>query len=71
MNDNNGVPVERPVKAPVELSEFKCKKCKKPLIWRKDDKGGKDGKGYSFFGCSGFPKCKQKYPEVNGEPKYD
>ncbi|WP_395146116.1 DNA topoisomerase (plasmid) [Moraxella atlantae] len=71
MNDNNGVPVERPVKAPVELSEFKCKKCGKPLIWRKDDKGGKDGKGYSFFGCSGFPKCKQKYAEVNGEPKYD
>lgn len=70
MNDNNGVPVERPVKAPVEVSEFKCKKCKKPLIWRKSDEGGKDGKGYSFFGCSGFPKCKQKYDELNGEPKY-
>ena len=70
MNDNNGMPVEKPVKAPVEVSKFNCKKCKKPLIWRKSDEGGKDGKGYSFFGCSGFPKCKQKYDEVNGEPKY-
>lgn len=71
MNDDNGKPIEKPAKAPVELSQFKCKKCKKPLIWRHSDKGGKDGKGYSFFSCSGFPKCKTNYQESNGEPVFD
>ncbi|WP_410472934.1 topoisomerase DNA-binding C4 zinc finger domain-containing protein [Faucicola mancuniensis] len=71
MDNDNGMPVEKPAKKPVETSNFDCKKCGKKLIWRKDNKGGKHNKGYSFFGCSDFPKCKQKYDEVNGEPKYD
>lgn len=69
MNNDNGTPVEKPAKKPVETSNFDCKKCGKKLILRQGT--NKTGKPYSFFGCSGFPKCKQKYDEVNGEPKYD
>ncbi|OBX64340.1 hypothetical protein A9299_10055 [Moraxella osloensis] len=76
--DDNGKPLipkpedeaKKQAKKPVELSEHKCGACGKPLIWRKADTGGKDGKGFSFFGCSGFPKCKQNYKEVDGKPVY-
>lgn len=72
MNDKDGVPVERPAKA-VPTTEYKCKSCGSPLIHRKGtfDKGKNKGKRYSFFGCSGFPKCKTNYEEVNGAPKYE
>lgn len=69
MDDKDGVPVEKQAKKPIELSNYQCKKCGSALIHRKGTT--KAGKAYSFFGCSGFPKCKQNYDEVNGEPKYD
>lgn len=69
MNDNNGVPVEKEPKPAQNLSEFDCKKCGKKLILRKGT--SKAGKSYSFFGCSGFPKCKQNYDEISGMPKYE
>lgn len=68
MNDNNGVPTEKE-KPAQNLSDFDCKKCGKKLILRKGI--SKAGKPYRFFGCSGFPKCKTNYDEVNGKPKYD
>jgi ssDNA-binding Zn-finger/Zn-ribbon topoisomerase 1 len=77
LNNDNGKPLmpdpnkPKEEKKPVEVSEYNCKSCGKPLIWRKSDKGGKDGKGYSFYGCSGFPKCKQNYKEVDGKPVFD
>lgn len=60
-------------KPPKQLSKFDCKKCGNKLIHRTGtyQKGKNKGKPYSFFGCSGFPKCKQNYDEVNGEPRYD
>lgn len=70
MNDNNGVPVEKEPKPAQNLSEFDCKKCGKKLIW-KHGTSKKTGKPYSFFGCSGFPKCKQNYDEISGIPKYE
>lgn len=69
MNDKDGVPTEREPKPAQNLSEFDCKKCGKKLILRKGI--SKAGKPYRFFGCSGFPKCKTNYDEVNGVPKYD
>ena len=69
MNDKNGKPVPKEPKPAQNLSEFDCKKCGKKLILRQGT--SKAGKSYSFFGCSGFPKCKQNYDEVNGVPKYD
>lgn len=69
MNDKDGKPVPKEPKPAQNLSEFDCKKCGKKLILRKGT--SKAGKPYSFFGCSGFPKCKQNYDEVNGVPKYE
>ena len=69
MNDKDGKPVEKEPKPAQDLSEFDCKKCGKKLILRKGT--SKAGKPYSFFGCSGFPKCKINYDEVDGVPKYD
>lgn len=69
MNDKDGVPFPKEYKVPQKLSEFDCKKCGKKLILRQGK--NKAGKPYSFFGCSGFPKCKQNYDEVNGVPKYE
>jgi DNA topoisomerase-1 len=37
-----------------------CEKCGKPMVHRVK-KPGKDGKGgYGFWGCSGWPECKEK-----------
>lgn len=71
MQDNNGTPIPRKEKPTRKLSEFDCKKCGKKLIWRYSDKDSKNSKVYSLFGCSGFPKCKQNYKEVNKVPKYE
>ena len=36
-----------------------CEKCGKPMVHRVK-KPGKDGKGgYDFWGCSGWPECKE------------
>ena len=70
MNDKDGVPTEREPKPAQNLSEFDCKKCGKKLIY-KDGISKKTGKPYSFYTCSGFPKCKTNYDEVNGVPKYE
>lgn len=70
MNDKDGVPTEREPKPAQNLSEFDCKKCGKKLIW-KNGTSKKTGKPYSFYTCSGFPKCKTNYDEVGGVPKYE
>lgn len=52
-------------------SEFLCKVdgCGKPLIKRQGiAKTSK--KPYSFFGCSGYPTCKQSYDDVDNKPAY-
>lgn len=70
MNDKDGKPVPKEPKPAQNLSEFDCKKCGKKLIW-KHGTSKKTGKPYSFYTCSGFPKCKTNYDEANGVPKYD
>lgn len=70
MNDKDGKPVPKEPKPAQNLSEFDCKKCGKKLIW-KQGTSKKTGKSFSFYTCSGFPKCKQNYDEVNGVPKYE
>lgn len=48
----------------VELSDYPCGKCGKPLIHRK--KPGKKT-GYDFWGCSGYAEgCKTTYPNLKG-----
>ena len=34
-----------------------CPKCGKPMVRRTGK--GKDGKAYDFFGCSGYPECRE------------
>lgn len=52
---------------PVEVSEYQCKKCGKPLVHR--TKKGKGG--YDFWGCSGFKDgCKSSYENKNGKPDF-
>ena len=36
-------------------TEYKCKKCKKPLLENPTKNGG------VWFSCSGYPKCKERY----------
>ncbi len=60
-----GERLEARQKAPV--SDIKCPKCKKPLIHRMKEGAG----GYNFWGCSGFPKCKESYPDAGGKPDFD
>lgn len=57
LRDDNGKPGKaRPRPA---LSEHACKACGKPLIKRTGAKG-------EFYGCSGYPGCKQTYPVAPG-----
>jgi DNA topoisomerase-1 len=46
-----------------EPTKFKCKSCGKPLIRRESAKG-------PFFGCSGYPSCKQTYQDKDGKPDF-
>ena len=58
----NGKPGEARKKA--EISKFKCKACGKALVRRESAKG-------SFFGCSGYPACKQLYQVTeDGKPDF-
>jgi DNA topoisomerase-1 len=44
-------------------SNYKCPKCGKPLIHR-----FREGK-FNFWGCSGYPKCKESFDDIDGKPK--
>ena len=46
------------------VTEHKCAKCEKPLIERKS------AKGKVWYGCSGFPACKERYFQKAGAPNY-
>ena len=58
----DGRPGEARKKA--QVSKFKCKSCGKPLVRRESSKG-------AFFGCSGYPSCKQLYQITeDGKPDF-
>ncbi len=45
--------------------EFLCPKCNRPLKL-------KEGQDITFFGCTGFPKCKGYFPvDDEGGPCFD
>ena len=71
MDDDNGTPIEKQPKAPPSgLTDFECQACGSKLI-HKTGKSKKTKKPYSFFSCSGFPKCKQNYDERDGMPVFN
>lgn len=51
--------LERELQAFARATGKVCEKCGKPMV-RRVKKPGKDGKGgYDFWGCSGWPECKE------------
>ena len=54
---------------PAVQTEFNCKACGKPLLLR-EAISKKTKKPFKFYGCSGYPTCKQSYFEKNGQPDY-
>lgn len=48
-------------------AKFKCKVCGQGLIRRESSKK----KGTFWWGCSGYPSCKQTYFDDKGKPKYE
>lgn len=66
--NDGGKPGERlEVRQKAPASGIQCPKCKKPLIHRIKEGTG----GYDFWGCSGFPKCKESFPDADGQPEFD
>lgn len=47
-------------------TKYKCPKCGKGLVRRESSKK----KGAFWWGCSGFPSCKEMFMDQNGEPKF-
>ncbi|EDD9884531.1 hypothetical protein BZQ56_24255, partial [Salmonella enterica subsp. enterica serovar Enteritidis] len=45
--------------------KYKCKVCGKGLIRRPSKKAG------HFWSCSGYPTCKESYPDIKGSPNYN
>ncbi|NDY71826.1 DNA topoisomerase III [Desulfobacter hydrogenophilus] len=69
LNDKNGKPDLTPKKK-IEVSKHKCQACGKPLVKRESKKKGKGGKKNYWWGCSGFPECRQTYFDDNGKPQF-
>jgi len=64
-DDKDGKPV--PKAAATVSDAYKCKVCGKGL----SRKPGKNkNKGTFWWGCSGYPDCKQTYPDIKGKPDY-
>ena len=61
--DQGGNPVIK--QSPLISSLHKCGSCSKGLSRRPGKK-----KGTFWWGCSGFPECKQTYPDIKGKPDY-
>ena len=61
--DKAGKPI--PKERPKVSASYTCPTCGKGLIRRSGKK-----KGLFWWGCSGFPACKQTYPDVRGKPDY-
>jgi DNA topoisomerase-3 len=62
--DKSGKPV--PKQAPLVSAVHKCMSCGKGLSRRPGRK-----KGAFWWGCSGFPTCKQTYPDIKGQPDFN
>ncbi|HEY1348415.1 MAG TPA: DNA topoisomerase 3 [Ktedonobacteraceae bacterium] len=61
--DKGGKPAP---KRTLKVSAHTCLVCGKGLVRRPGKK-----KGTFWWGCSGFPACKQTYPDAKGKPDYN
>jgi len=66
--DTRGKPDMKPkAKAKADVTDFKCLECDSKLVKRVSTKKKKKT---IWYGCSGFPKCKQTYFDSGGKPDY-
>ena len=68
MNDKAGKPVEKESRPVSEL--HKCTACGKGLSRRAGIKRPGRKVALPWWGCSGYPDCKQTYPDSKGKPNY-
>ncbi|MDR2076392.1 MAG: type I DNA topoisomerase [Desulfovibrio sp.] len=62
---------EKRERKPQVLSAYKCMACHKPLA-RRQGRVKDTGEEYDFYGCSGYPGCRQTYETTeDGKPDYD
>jgi DNA topoisomerase-3 len=66
MNDVKGKPVAK-VQANTQGEKYPCPKCGKPLALRTGKGQGK--KVNKFWGCTGYPECKQTFNDAAGKPE--
>ncbi len=62
--DDNGKPGSKNKIVAVVDPSIVCSECGKPMTYIEHEKG-------PFYSCSGFPKCRKKYPIKDGKPVYD
>ncbi|MDR2504239.1 MAG: type I DNA topoisomerase [Deltaproteobacteria bacterium] len=67
--DAGGKPGAKQEKKPLELSEYQCPQCGKPLAHKHGV--NKSGKAYDFYGCSGYPACAARFWSKNGAPDFE
>ena len=67
---NNGVLKISGVKSVRQISEnYHCLSCGKGLVHKAIQKPKRRFKT-NFWSCSGYPLCRQTYPDIKGQPKY-
>jgi len=62
--DDNGKPGQRKPRAVIPADAPKCNKCGKPMVLRTSAHG-------PFWGCTGYPNCKNAVPDKDGKPDFD
>lgn len=68
MDDKAGKPIARETAHVSEL--HKCMECGKGLVARTSAKKSWEKAPRRWWGCSGFPDCKQSYYDKDGKPDY-
>lgn len=68
--DEGGKPGAAKAGSPCELTEFVCPKCGKPLELR-HGVSKKSGRPYDWYGCSGYPACRERFFARDGKPDFE
>lgn len=68
--DEGGKPGAAKAGSPCELTEFVCPKCGKPLELR-HSVSKKSGRPYDWYGCSGYPACRERFFARDGKPDFE
>ncbi len=67
--DDDGKPGAPREKTPRTRTEFLCPKCGKPLELH-HDVSKKSGRPYDWYGCSGYPACRERFFAGDGKPDF-